>query len=104
MWTVLPRRRRAPAAVAVSLELLGRPGCCLCDDAESTLRALSRDYNVTITKVNVDEDEGLAARYGDGVPVVRAGRRTWARHRIDPERLKRRLDALGARRVPGSKP
>jgi thiol-disulfide isomerase/thioredoxin len=83
----------------VLLELLGRPGCCLCDDAEAALRALEREYRIEVVKVNVDTDPALAARYGDGVPVVLEGGRTWARHRIDPDVLRRKLDALGARRA-----
>lgn len=83
---------------AVLLELLGRPGCCLCDDAELALRDLEREYSIEVVKVNVDTDPALAARYGDGVPVVLAGGRTWARHRIDPAILRRKLDELGARR------
>ena len=85
-------------STAARLELLGRPGCCLCDEAETALRALEREYRIEIVKINVDDDADLQARYGDGVPVLRAEGRTWARHRIELETIRRKLDTLGVRR------
>lgn len=46
--------------------LLSRPGCHLCDEADAILRR----YGLTPKIVNIDEDQELAGRYTNCVPVV----------------------------------
>ena len=60
------RRRILTARV----QLLGRPGCHLCDNARRVVRAVCDPRGVAWAEVNVDEDPDLAQRYGELVPVV----------------------------------
>ena len=51
---------------ARTITLYTRQGCHLCQDAEALLRRLG----CSVTSVDVDADEALAARYGHEVPVL----------------------------------
>ena len=53
--------------------LYTKPGCHLCEAAEALLARLAAEAPLTITTVNIAEDEGLLARYGERIPVVRVG-------------------------------
>jgi glutaredoxin len=50
----------------MTITLLGRPGCHLCDDAEALLRAAGHG----VDRVNVDDDDALVAEYGLRIPVL----------------------------------
>ena len=50
--------------------LYGKPGCCLCDFAESRIRALPTRALPEIVKVNILDDPALERRFGTTVPAV----------------------------------
>lgn len=74
-----------------SLTLLSRKDCHLCDEAESVLLQVQRELPFRYTKVDVDSDQELKARYGEEIPVVLMGRKKIFKYRIDPDRLRRKL-------------
>ncbi|MCU0528163.1 MAG: glutaredoxin family protein [Cyanobium sp. Prado107] len=53
---------------ALSLRLLSRAGCCLCEGLEEKLRAL--DPAPELKVVDVDQHPALRSRYGLEVPVL----------------------------------
>ena len=46
--------------------LYGRPGCHLCDDAQSVLDRVGEPYDV----VNIEDHDDLLKRYLERIPVV----------------------------------
>ena len=82
------RDRRTETADVV---LVGRAGCHLCDEAETVLREVLPGFRSSLTKADVQEDPRLSA-YADQVPVVLINGRKAFKHRIDPARLRRRLE------------
>ncbi len=50
----------------MTITLLGRPGCHLCDDAEALLRAAGHG----VDRVDIDGDDHLVAEYGLRIPVL----------------------------------
>ena len=58
---------------AVTLTLLTRAYCHLCDDMRAALAPLARSANATIVEIDVDTDPALEARFGERVPVLLAG-------------------------------
>ncbi len=70
----------------MSCVLYTRVGCCLCDQAETLLRA----HGLQPEKVDIDQDEALRARYTECVPVVVIDGKERFRGRVD-ERLLVRL-------------
>lgn len=93
------RRRPAPAE-RPALTLLSRPGCGLCDEAEEVLRRVQSEIPFTYKKVDVESDEALRRRYGLQVPVVLMEGRKVFKHRIDQDRLRRRLRRRTGEAVP----
>ena len=59
-----------------AVTLYTRPGCHLCDEAREAILGL-RDVvpPFELGEVNIDEDDGLLARYLERIPVVARGRR-----------------------------
>jgi glutaredoxin len=57
----------------VTLTLLSRAYCHLCDDMRAALAALACRHGIDVVEVDVDAHPPLEARYGDLVPVLFAG-------------------------------
>lgn len=62
----------------MAIELVGRSGCGLCDEARATLRALGLDFE----ELDVDDDPYLNQVFTDRVPVVLVDGRVAAEGRI----------------------
>lgn len=62
-----------PRTVPVTLYM--RRDCHLCEQARATLLRAGRAERVTpeITRVDIDTDPALVARYGDRIPVALLG-------------------------------
>ncbi len=54
----------------VDVTILSRHKCHLCDVVERMARHVQAEVSFTLTRMNIDEQADLAARYGDRVPVV----------------------------------
>jgi glutaredoxin len=67
----------------VTLTLLVRAYCHLCDEMRQALQPLAAQAGIAVAEVDVDTDAALEARWGDAVPVLLAGERELARYRLD---------------------
>ena len=54
----------------LTVKLLTRPGCHLCDDVKMELGQLQADYPHQLVEVDITEDEELYNRYRFTIPVV----------------------------------
>ena len=79
----------------MTIQLLVRADCHLCEDATALLSEIGADF----LSVDVDADPELRARYGDAVPVLLAGEREIARAPLDGETLRRVLGGADVRSV-----
>jgi len=78
--------------VSVSVTLIGRDGCHLCDDARAiVLDVVSRHDGIAFSEVSIDDDQDLARRYREEIPVVLIDNEVHNFWRIDPARLDRAL-------------
>ena len=57
----------------MTLTLLVRAYCHLCDDMREALARLVAGRDVTVVELDVDADPALEARYGELVPVLLLG-------------------------------
>jgi hypothetical protein len=57
----------------MTLTLLTRAYCHLCDEMRAALRPLVAGRRVKVVEIDVDADPVLEARYGDLVPVLLDG-------------------------------
>ncbi len=78
--------------MSVSVTLIGRDGCHLCDDARAiVLDVVSRHDGIAFSEVSIDDDQDLARRYREEIPVVLIDNEVHNFWRIDPARLDRAL-------------
>jgi hypothetical protein len=75
------------------LILLSAPGCHLCHDLRAVVETVAPPLGFTLSEHDVRERDEWK-RYRVEIPVLLAGDREVARHRIDAAELERRLRAL----------
>lgn len=89
----------------ITLTLIGKPGCHLCDDArivvnevvaevaESALRMTPRP-RLILEELSIEEDRVLFDEYGEQIPVLLINGKVHNFWRIDPVRLTHSLKGL----------
>jgi glutaredoxin len=76
----------------VTVELYGKPDCCLCDDAKAVLRRVQAEVPFTLREIDIEGDPELMRLYGEQVPVVFVGGFKAFKFRVDEAALRRKLD------------
>jgi hypothetical protein len=78
--------------MSVTVTLIGRDGCHLCDDARAIVSdVVSRHDGIAFNEQSIDDDPALAERYRDEIPVVLIDNSVHNFWRIDADRLDRAL-------------
>lgn len=52
------------------VELYGRPGCHLCEDARAVIMRVRERVPFELVEFNIETDEALLTRYLERIPVV----------------------------------
>lgn len=78
------------------ITLYTREGCHLCEEAKAVITPLLAQFGAKLHEVDVDADPILRERYTDEVPVIFVGSQFFAKHRLDPARLRRQLERASA--------
>ena len=79
----------------ISLTLLTKPGCHLCEEAKKAIELVMFEFTqensgtvqIELTELNILEDETLKNQYSEEIPVLQINGATHAYWRIDSERL-----------------
>lgn len=79
------------AAGPREVTLYTRPGCHLCEDAKNAILPLLHEFGAKLLEVNIENDSVLEGRYGLDIPVIYVGARKAAKHRVDINQFRRRL-------------
>jgi len=69
------------------VQIMSRPGCCLCDEAAALVADAARRHLCTWEKLDIDTDAVLNRRYGLDIPVVLIDGEACFRHHVDAEAL-----------------
>ncbi len=80
-----------PMALHPDLTLVTRSGCHLCAEARTVVDTVAAGLGLPWQERSIDDDESLAARFAEEIPVVLINgvqRDFW---KIDPDRLRRIL-------------
>lgn len=77
-----------------TLELFGKAGCCLCDEAREAVQAVRQTHDFDLTEVDISLDPALYRRYGERIPVLVIDGEEAFEFRVDPEALRSRLDRV----------
>ena len=87
----------------ISLTLIGKPGCHLCDDARLVVNTVAGQFRslhagvaasvqVHIEEKNILDDAELTARYSEEIPVLLLNGKVHNYWKIDPVRLMAALE------------
>lgn len=93
---VHPEDLHLASADPLEVTLYTRPGCHLCEDAKAILLPILDEFGGTLREVNIDGDVELTKRYGLDIPVIFIGAHKAAKHRIDSNQFRRRLEEARA--------
>ena len=88
--------------LTVSLTLIGKPGCHLCDDAREVVEGVraetaQRGIRTELEELNILDDPALARLHSEDIPVVLVNGRRHAIWRVDAEKLARAIDKASRR-------
>jgi glutaredoxin len=86
----------------ISLTLLTKPGCHLCEEAKKAIELVMFEFSkensdvvqIELTELNILEDEALKNQYSEEIPVLQINGATHAYWKIDSERLIAALNEL----------
>jgi hypothetical protein len=84
--------------VSARLVLLGKPDCALCGEMQAAVERIGAEFGLALETRDVRDDPDTRRRYLLDIPVLLLDGAELARHRIEPEELRRRLrERLSAR-------
>jgi glutaredoxin len=78
-----------------TIDLYGRPGCHLCDDARARLTALQPELGFTLVEHDIEADDDLHRRYLERIPVVVLDGEHLFDFFVDEPVLRERLGTVG---------
>ena len=85
----------------IEITLIGKPGCHLCETARGIVHQVIDDFvlantgvAVTFTEANILEDQDLARKYGEEIPVVLVNGKQHSYWTVEAPRLLAKLQSL----------
>lgn len=78
----------------ISVRVYGKPGCHLCDVAESKLRELAVELDLAIEVLSIEGNPELESLYGEEIPVVLVEGKKLFKYRVEEPKLRRRVHSL----------
>ena len=81
----------------ITLTLIGKPGCHLCEDAEAVVVTVVEtlpELPIQVEELRIEDDKDLFDSYWDQIPVLLINGKVHNYWRIDPERLTTALKEL----------
>ena len=80
----------------MTLTLLSKPGCHLCEDVRALLDELQPDYGYDVEEIDITTRDDLFAEYREKIPVLLKAGAELASGRLDEQRLVAILKASAA--------
>lgn len=80
-----------------TIDLYGRPGCHLCDEARARLTALQAELGFALVEHDIEADDDLHRRYLERIPVVVLDGEHLFDFFVDEAVLRQRLGTVGER-------
>ena len=79
------------------MTLYGRPGCCLCDEARTSLERIRAERPFELVEVDITSDDALHRRFLVRIPVVALDGKEIYDYEVDEADLAGRLDDASSR-------
>lgn len=77
--------------MSIRVELIGKPGCHLCDNAREVVERVCRETGTAWQEIDVTTEPALLDAYAERIPVVLVDGLPWDFWRVDEDRLRREL-------------
>ncbi len=78
----------------ITIEIMTKSGCCLCDDAREIIEQVIAEIPVEIKMTDIASDPVLFERYSEKIPVVLINGKESFVYKVHPITLRKKLDQL----------
>lgn len=78
----------------ITIEIMTKSGCCLCDDAREIIEQVIAEIPVEIKMTDIESDPELLERYKEKIPVVLINGKESFVYKVHPITLRKKLDQL----------
>ena len=78
----------------ITIEIMTKSGCSLCDDAKVVIEQVIADYSAEIKMTDIESDPQLLERYQDKIPVVLINGEESFVTKVHPITLRKKLEQL----------
>lgn len=78
----------------VEVVLYSREECHLCEQARDVIISLQKEFPISLTEIDIDEDPSLKKKYGLKIPVIAINGEVIFESNIDIDRLKSYLQTI----------
>ena len=78
----------------ISIEILTKKDCCLCDDAKAVVESVLLDYPATLNLIDIESDSALLESYKERIPVVRINGEESFVYKAHEITLRKKLDKI----------
>ena len=80
--------------MSISVEILTKKDCCLCDEAKAIIERVLLDYPATLTLTDIESNPILFESYKERIPVVRINGKESFVYKTHETTLRKKLDKL----------
>ena len=78
----------------ITIEIMTRKDCCLCDDAKEVIEQVTADVPVQLKMTDIESDPELLERYKEKIPVVLINGEESFVTKVHPITLRKKLEKL----------
>ena len=78
----------------ITIEILTKSDCCLCDDAKEIIEAVIGDYPAKLEITDIETDADLFELYKEKIPVVRINGQESFVYKVHEITLRKKLEKI----------
>jgi glutaredoxin len=78
----------------ITIEILTKSDCCLCDDAKEIIEAVIGDFPAVLQTTDIESDADLFEQYKEKIPVVRINGQESFVYKVHEITLRKKLEKI----------
>jgi glutaredoxin len=78
----------------ITLEILTKKDCCLCDDAKTIIDRVLQDYDARLIITDIESDTDLFEQYKEKIPVLKINGEEHFVFKVHEITLRKKLDKI----------
>ena len=80
--------------MSLTLEILTKKDCCLCDEAKIIIDRVLQDYDARLIVTDIESDNDLFAQYKERIPVLKINNEEHFVFKVHEITLRKKLDKI----------